>query len=89
MPKKKFLEFDWWTSFTVSKKYNKYGEIQSWNNYAGATNPFDIKLSWTMKCDHAGFDFYIEIWSFMFNFKIYDNRHWDYDNDQWEVYDKK
>ena len=38
-------------------------------------------------CDHAGFRFNLEIIGLSLNFKVYDSRHWDYENNCWENYD--
>lgn len=47
-----------------------------------------IVVFFNRKQDHAGFYFMIDTWFGWFNFNIYDTRHWNYDNDTWEVYDK-
>lgn len=35
--------------------------------------------------DHAGPRLYIDILGFFISIQIYDHRHWDYDNDRWEL----
>jgi len=47
---------------------------------------FDFQCCWRTKCDHAGFEFTIEIAGFYFGIKIYDNRHWNYDTNDWVSY---
>ena len=47
----------------------------------------DIAIYRTQKQDHAGFYFSIDTFFGWFNFNIYDIRHWNYDTDNWEVYD--
>ena len=37
------------------------------------------------KCDHAGFNFSLNIFGFKSLYSNVDNRHWDYDNDTWET----
>lgn len=46
---------------------------------------FDCKidLHWWGE-DHAGPEIDLNIWGYMFNAKIYDRRHWDYENHRWE-----
>jgi hypothetical protein len=64
---------------------NKYWEIQfaRWN-YDGASNDYGIDCYWRSKCDHAGFQLRLDFWQFMFNFQIYDCRHWDDEADCYE-----
>lgn len=50
-----------------------------------ATDPFDFHVWWDWKGDHAGPGFYFSIYKlFWFQIKIYDHRHWDYENNCWE-----
>jgi hypothetical protein len=43
---------------------------------------FEFKLCWTHRCHHAGAYFYFGVFKlFWIGISIYDNRHWDYDND--------
>lgn len=60
---------------------NKFWEFQTgvWKDW---TNYFDLDISWTRKCDHAGFRLYIELCGLFLNITIYDNRHWDDDEDE-------
>ena len=58
---------------------NKFWELQITNEFKDSY--FNFKVGWTRKIDHAGFQFLFEVMSFMFDFKIYDSRHWDWDND--------
>lgn len=44
----------------------------------------DIRL--TTRQDHAGLDIWLGFAGYAVNFKVYDSRHWDYDNKSWEVY---
>jgi len=48
----------------------------------------DINIAWTRKTDHAGFKFNFTFLWLMIILETYDIRHWDYDNEKWEVYDK-
>ena len=41
---------------------------------------FEFHCEWSLKGDHCGFELRIEILSLFFQFLIYDNRHWDWDN---------
>jgi hypothetical protein len=46
-----------------------------------------IDLAWKGQ-DHAGPNLTIEFFGFFFDIKIYDTRHWDYENDKWKVHDE-
>ncbi len=43
---------------------------------------FDV--SWTVKCDHAGFRVYCQLYKFSFELELTDNRHWDLFNNRFE-----
>lgn len=42
----------------------------------------------TTKGDHAGIQFELGVFGYSIEFQIYDTRHWDYENNQWENYEK-
>ena len=70
---------------TITLSDNKSFECQiaQWEMY----NLFDFELAliWWGQ-DHAGPSLTVEILGLMFNVKIYDHRHWDHENNKWEVY---
>lgn len=70
---------------TISK--NKHWEFEIYyTSYA----LFTIELSTHFKGrDHAGPIIGINILGLEIDFGIYDNRHWDYDNNCWEEYDEE
>lgn len=41
---------------------------------------FAFHMAWSRKSDHAGFNSYLQVWNWIFDFNIYDIRHWDGDN---------
>jgi hypothetical protein len=47
---------------------------------------FQFNIDWTRKMDHAGFHVELIVLGGMIEFDFCDMRHWDYDNDCWEVY---
>lgn len=65
----------------ISLSKNKYFELQ-----IDSFEPtwFEFTLNWTRNCDHAGFRFEFQIWSFYFNVTVYDTRHWDEDKKQFK-----
>jgi len=44
-----------------------------------------FQLSFTVRRDHAGLDLEVGLFGYSISFKIYDTRHWDYQNACWEV----
>lgn len=47
---------------------------------------FSFQICKTKKTDHAGFWFNMSILGLDFTYRTYDTRHWNYENDTWEVY---
>ena len=78
-------------NFVKSGKFfsfkHKYWELQITNAF-NTYSYFNIHLSWTKEQDHAGFTFTLEILNFMFDFKVYDERHWDYEKNQFVNYNE-
>ena len=65
---------------TLSK--NKTIEIET---YKDKTVRFEISIRWITKTDHAGLDINIGLFGNTFRINTYDNRHWDYDKEKWEL----
>lgn len=55
---------------------NKYWEIES--AIFPLTKVFNIHLQWTLKGDHCGLSFTLELFNLYFAATIYDCRHWNY-----------
>ena len=47
---------------------------------------FNIDTQWYGR-DHGGIEFSIELFGYYFAAKIYDDRHWDYEEHCWEKYE--
>ena len=45
---------------------------------------FELGLSYTIKCDHAGFTLDLRILGLGFHYNYYDIRHWNSGNNKWE-----
>lgn len=45
---------------------------------------FDFYTYWNRRMDHAGFNFDFTIFGLTTHFNIYDNRHWDFTEDNWK-----
>ena len=77
-------KFDFCKNWTLKK--NKSFEVKIANIVLQYFFKFDIDLSWNCM-DHAGPGIIIEILGIYFAAKLYDHRHWDWDNNTWVVYD--
>ena len=49
---------------------------------------FNLHFEITRRKDHAGIDFTFEIPFVFFNMNFYDSRHWNFDNNAWEIYEE-
>jgi hypothetical protein len=53
--------------------------------YSPTIAEFQFDLSF--RRDHAGLKLELGLFSYSIHFSFYDTRHWDSENDQWQVYD--
>jgi hypothetical protein len=57
------------------------GKNMAWelehNHYSGSL--FDIDFSWSIREDHAGIELTLGLFGYGIGFRIYDTRHWDYE----------
>ena len=81
----------WWDRFdslytasgsTLFK--NKFWEIQTMKSDDILT--FDLRV--TARQDHAGVDLWLGLFGYAVNLQFYDNRHWDNELKDWQVYSK-
>ncbi len=61
---------------------NKYWEVQLMKD----CELFCIEFSWTTKQDHAGLRIDFGLIGYKVTFTVYDNRHWDYEKEDWCEY---
>ena len=47
---------------------------------------FEFRVSWMT--DHAGVSLWLGLFGFDLGLHFYDTRHWDYENNRWEVYEE-
>ncbi len=47
----------------------------------------DCTLECTRQRDHAGLEIVLGVLTYGVHFRIYDNRHWDYEHNNWKEYD--
>ena len=57
--------------------------------FTNEADPFKIFIGYRTKGDHAGFRFVIALFGYDASFNLYDTRHWDYENDCYEIYEKE
>lgn len=65
---------------------NKHWELESHKDQQRIVS-FELSLSFRNK-DHAGLEIGLGICGVDIAFRIYDTRHWDYENNQWIDIDK-
>lgn len=69
-----------WLRITKNKTFHYQLEFDKFNE-----QPMEISLHWTTKQDHAGITFNFSIYKlFWLEFSLNDNRHWNYDDNNWE-----
>ena len=77
------LANDWFCrGYKITK--NKYFEIQ-FGHWSSLQEIFNFEFHIRTRSDHGGATFDLTILWFYFMIKLYDRRHWDYDNHMWEV----
>ena len=86
-------------NFLISNQYsNRWGSVWSksgkpknhkaWELAFYKTNKFiEVCFCLNFNCDHAGLQTNFSLFGYTVEYSLYDTRHWDYDNDKWEVYD--
>lgn len=76
------MKFEWDFGWHCSLSRFKVFEIQFARFGEGSW--FKFRIDWSKKTDHAGLSFYIDIFHVFLEAKVYDSRHWDYENNRWE-----
>ena len=66
---------------------NKCVEVQFSRWRARSIFELSVDTVWFGE-DHGGIGFEIEVLGYYFSARIYDHRHWDYENHCWEVYEE-
>ena len=88
--KAKEVQLNWYLDLLPKVNFeidlNKF-DSNVYNFVIGLFNLFYFQICKTEKTDHAGFWFNISILGLDFTYRKYDTRHWNYDNDTWEVYE--
>jgi hypothetical protein len=81
----------WWNRFANIKCWagktpfkNKFWEVQIMKS----DDLLTIDLRVTARQDHAGAELWLGVFGYAVNLQFYDNRHWDSEVEDWQVYNK-
>jgi len=84
------LENPWWNRFANIKSWagktpfkNKFWEVQVMRS--DDIVAFDLRI--TTRTDHAGVDLWLGLLGYAVNLQFYDNRHWNTETNDWNVYE--
>ena len=77
----RFKSIKVWTGSTPFR--NKFWEVQIIEN----DNLLRCEFEFTVKQDHAGVNLELGLLGYEVHFTFYDNRHWNYKENRWEIYD--
>jgi hypothetical protein len=74
------------TDYRISRYKRLELQVSHWSNLGEIVSiHLDTDgLGWSSMHDHAGPSFDLTILWFYVSVKLYDNRHWNYDNNRWE-----
>lgn len=61
---------------------NKFIELEVYKD----TTLIALSLDWSIRRDHAGFDFEVGLFGYNFHFNLYDSRHWNDEEGRWMIY---
>jgi hypothetical protein len=61
---------------------NKFIELECYKDFTLVS----FRFNWTVRQSHSGLDLEAGLFGYCVHFNFYDNRHWDYDTNQYEVY---
>lgn len=65
-------------------------KFKAWEINLYRTNQiFEIYFLLNFNSDHAGLRANFSLFGYTLEYSFYDTRHWDYENNTWEVYDNK
>lgn len=73
----RFTNVKCWHGSTFVK--NKYWEVE----IIKCDNILRIEFEFTIRQDHAGINLELGLLGYEIHFTLYDNRHWDYENNRW------
>jgi hypothetical protein len=76
----RFENIKCWSGDTPIK--NKFWEVQIYKS----SDVLDFGLNISHRQSHAGIRLCLGLFGYNIEVQIYDNRHWDTEKDQWEIY---
>lgn len=78
-----------WAFSHMDKQISEWKSFEWQTGYFGWSNLFHVRVDLIpFGSDHASVGFSLTILGFMIDAKIYDRRHWDYDENTWVKYDQ-
>ena len=78
---KKWSDNVWSTFYELPIKH-KYIELEVYKDATLIT----VSTDFSIRRDHAGFDFELGLFGYNFHFNFYDNRHWNDKEGRWMFY---
>lgn len=75
-----------WVVFDLPFTHHKHLELEAWTHERPDRH---FRVSFDSKGDHAGLRIHGQLGRFMVGFTVYDDRHWDYENDRFTAKEKK
>lgn len=80
----RFIKSEGSLYFTAGPVRHKCLEVGYNAKYRG-DGGFDFCWGFRTRGDHAGLTFNVEIFSFLFEFNIHDDRHWNWEKNRWKL----
>ena len=93
-----------YSKFSIANPWSRddFKNVWSWSGFVTKNKAWELEIiscSWYLlhaECelsirgkDHAGFNLELGLLGFVVSFRVYDCRHWDYDNNKWaDPYDR-
>jgi len=79
----RFENIKYWAGDTLIK--HKFWEVQIIKN----DNLLRVEFGVTTQQDHAGINLELGLLGYEIHFTIYDNRHWNYEENRWMIYSEE
>lgn len=74
--------------FPLTKNKSFELQLELFNDLS-CNNIIELSFNWSIKQDHAGLSYTFMLYRIIFfKLQIYDNRHWDWENNKWEEYNE-
>jgi hypothetical protein len=71
-----------WNRSWATPFKNKFIELEVMRDFTLVS----FRFNWTIRQSHAGLELEAGVFGYCIQFTFYDNRHWDYENNCYELY---